>query len=377
MSELTQYADIANINTRKAFGWKGSDKKFVIGEREISIAETSYAPPSSQMMPYAPAMTWEGTTEDWLAELPDNPYVHAGVAVAVAAALMRFIDDKPWVINFYGHPDWASLLNIIASVFGHPERMIVDNFQDALPVFNNFPILVKDLAFENPRLVKELLFVSNKFKSVISFSAISLSVTHKRILNIPLHDFPPVLIAPKNYGVFIETFLKEYLRKHKFNVIPSTESFDQDLLNACKLTPFNCLVIKEAFLLKHSKEGMIMDFINDNLDKVYVVAGARIAKALRLKEPDAPIYIRYEIETKMLYIVRAEFRKYHDIRDLDEPLKVYWDSGALVEIKKKSMYGGGVVSARQYTHVMCIDTTKLIGFNAQEFLYGVGLWARC
>ena len=54
MSELTQYADITNILTRKAFGWRNKDKKFVIGEREISIAETAYAPPSSEMMPYAP-----------------------------------------------------------------------------------------------------------------------------------------------------------------------------------------------------------------------------------------------------------------------------------------------------------------------------------
>ena len=376
MSELTQYADITNIPTRKAFGWRNKDKKFVIGEREISIAETAYAPPSSEMMPYAPAMTWEGTTEGWSAELPDDVNVNTGVALAIGWTLMRFFDNKSFIVNFYGNPDWAPILNIMASIFGHPEQLIVNDLKSAVSVFNNFPIFVRDLAFENPRLLKEFLLSRNDDTRIIGFSPTPVPLAHQRVLNIPLPDEAPVLIAPKNYGVFVKSFLKTFMRTHKFKDFESTGVFEDDLMAVCALTGFNYMKLLPAFRLKHSKEGLLLDFINDNLDKVYVVAGARIAKALRIKEPDGPIHIRYEIETKMMYIHRAEFRNYYKINDLEEPLKVYRETGAYVGIKKKSMYGGSVVSARQYTHAICIDTTNLGGFDVKEFLYGVGVWSQ-
>jgi hypothetical protein len=135
-------------------------------------------------------------------------------------------------------------------------------------------------------------------------------------------------------------------------------------------------IVYSAFELKASKEGLIFDYINDNLENTYVVAGSRVTKALRLKAPNGPINVRYEVDTKRMFLNLAAFKKYHAYEDLEEGLKVYWDMGAIVAMRKKSLYGGKIVSARQYIATIEIDTTKLIGFDLTEFLYGVGVWSQ-
>jgi len=379
MSELTHYSDASNTNTKKAFGWKNKDKSFVVGERDVTVAETAYAAPNSEMMLYASTMTWDGTSEGWLAEIPDNVYVRTALSIALASTIMRFMDEKSYIINFYG--DNANVLvEAMNSVFGDPSRMREIELSTALPVFDNFPIVVDGLAFENPKLLKDRL--GEKNKRIIGASPIPVPLAHPRVLNLPVEGLEQVHIAPKNYGVYIETFLKQFMSKHKFKPFDATGILIIDLMSmveqACvdwEYLPI-AQVMLDANRLKQSKEGLIMDFINENLDKVYVVniPGQRIAVKVRV--PDGPIYIRYEMQNKMLYIHRAIFREYYKKKDLTEALKVYWDTGAITEVKKKAMYGGTLVSARQYYHAFCVDSTKLIGFDLQEFLYGVGVWSQ-
>ena len=381
MSELTKLAEDYNLKTAKAFGWKNVAKKFVIGEREITIAETRYVPINSEMMLYASGMTWAGSTDAWLQEIPNDPYVHTGITLALTSTLMRLIEDRSYIINFYGYPGWSPLLNVIASAFGHPDHMVVKSLDDALPLFDNFPIFVEEIACEDPKKIKRILFTENNNKRIISVSAMPVAIVHKRILNIPLPDHPPVLIAPKNYGTFVEEFLKTAMVKTKFRPIPSGDSLATHLLGPIQLMkgffPWDCnAIICDALKLKASKEGLIFDYINDNLENTYVVAGSRVTKALRLKAPNGPINVRYEVDTKRMFINLAAFRKYHGDEDLEEALKVYWEMGAIVAMRKKSLYGGKVVSARQYIATIEIDTTKLVGFDLTEFLYGVGIWTQ-
>jgi hypothetical protein len=296
---------------------------------------------------------------------------------------MRFMGDRSYIINFYGYPGWSPLLNVIASAFGDPDRMIVKNLEDALPWFDNFPIFVEELACEDPKKTKAMLHSDYKNKRIISVSSMPIPITHYRVLNIPLPDPAPVLIAPKNYGTFVEEFLKAAMVKTIFKPIQNGGLLSTQLLHPIELMKdffpedWDCKeIVYNAFELKASKEGLIFDYINDNLENTYVVAGSRVTKALRLKAPNGPINVRYEVDTKRMFINLAAFRKYHGDEDLEEALKVYWEMGAIVAMRKKSLYGGKIVSARQYIATIEIDTTKLVGFDLTEFLYGVGIWSQ-
>lgn len=379
MSELTHYSDISNIATEKTFGWKNKDKSFVVGERVVTIAETVYAAPSSDMMLYASTMIWEGTSEGWLSEIPNNVHVHTALVIALTSTVMRFVNDKSYLINFYGKNTQA-LTEGMCSLFGDPRRMRDIELSIALPLFDNIPIIVDGLAFENPKLLKDRL--NEKNKRIIGTSPVPVPLIHPRVFNIQVEGLEQVHIAPKNYGIYIETFLKRFMIKHKFRSFNSTGEFITDLMmmaeQSCMDWDYSPIAkfLLGANKIKQSKEGLIMGFINENLDKVYVVNVSDQGVAVKIRVPDGPIYIRYELQNKMLFIHRAIFREYYKKKDLTEALKVYWDTGAITEVRKKVMYGGTLVSARQYYHVLCIDSTKLIGFNLQEFLYGVGVWSQ-
>lgn len=116
-----------------------------------------------------------------------------------------------------------------------------------------------------------------------------------------------------------------------------------------------------GFLQKHFNETLV---INGNKDNRTGLEHAPI------REPRAALTVRYEPDTKMLYVVLKTYRQdcAKDFTNFEESLVNYRKSGALVEIKKKRMTAGTVANTQAAVNALCFDTTKLEFFVDAVFL---------
>lgn len=115
-----------------------------------------------------------------------------------------------------------------------------------------------------------------------------------------------------------------------------------------------------AFLQRHFHEILV---INGNADKRTGIEMGPI------REPRGQLAVRYEPDTKMLYIAVRPFRddcaKYS--MSYDGALSPYQKSGAFQGAKKKRMFAGTVASTSQSVTALCFDASKL-GFFDEDIL---------
>lgn len=111
-----------------------------------------------------------------------------------------------------------------------------------------------------------------------------------------------------------------------------------------------------GFLQKHFNEILV---INGNRDNRTGLEHAPI------REPRGALTIRYEPDTKMLYVVLKTYRQAcaKDFTNFEESLIPYRKSGALAGIKKKRMTAGTVANTQAAVNALCFDTTKLDFFT--------------
>ena len=111
-----------------------------------------------------------------------------------------------------------------------------------------------------------------------------------------------------------------------------------------------------GFLQKHFNEILV---INGNKDNRTGLEHAPI------REPRGALTVRYEPDTKMLYVVLKTYRQdcAKDFVNFEESLYPYRKSKSLVGIKKKRMTAGTVANTQAAVNALCFDTTKLDFFT--------------
>ena len=158
---------------------------------------------------------------------------------------------------------------------------------------------------------------------------VMLSVTGGAIAKqLGLHDIPikPVF----DYGIELIKSTRTHLRENMLDA--------EDYLG--------------GFLQRHFHEILV---INGNRDKRTGLEHGPI------REPRGALSIRYEPDTKMLFIVTKVYRDdcAKSLTNFEESLIPYRKSKALVEIKKKRMTSGTVANTQAPVSALCFDTSKL------------------
>lgn len=116
-----------------------------------------------------------------------------------------------------------------------------------------------------------------------------------------------------------------------------------------------------GFLQRHFNETLV---INGNRDARNGLEHGPI------REPRGALTIRYEPDTKLLYIVVKSYRDdcAKNFTNFEESLIPYRKSGALLGTKKKRMTAGTVANTQAPVTAICFDTTKLDFFNETVLL---------
>jgi hypothetical protein len=116
-----------------------------------------------------------------------------------------------------------------------------------------------------------------------------------------------------------------------------------------------------GFLQRHFNETLV---INGNRD------GRTGLEHGPIREPKGALTIRYEPDTKVIYIVVKSFRDdcVKNQANFEESLIPYRKSGALLGTKKKRMTAGTVANTQAAVNALWFDTTKLEFFNENVLL---------
>jgi hypothetical protein len=116
-----------------------------------------------------------------------------------------------------------------------------------------------------------------------------------------------------------------------------------------------------GFLQRHFNETLV---INGNRD------GRTGLEHGPIREPKGALTIRYEPDTKIIYVVVKSFRDdcARNQANFEESLTSYRKSGALLGTKKKRMTAGTVANTQAAVNALWFDTTKLDFFNENVLL---------
>jgi hypothetical protein len=151
VKELTFSSKVEIMRTQ--FGWADNNKKFILGDKEVSADGTRYSPPSSQTAGLAPAFEPVGTLEDWkkIVNVYDMPGFepHAfGFFTAFGAPLLKFLNLNGALVNMISNESGTgktTVLKAMHSVYSHPEQVML-NWKDTTAtkihrfgILNNLP----------------------------------------------------------------------------------------------------------------------------------------------------------------------------------------------------------------------------------------------
>ena len=139
---------------RMQYGWTDKDRKFIIGDQEITAEGIRYSPPSSATARLSESMQPVGTFEEW--KLVANVYnregfePHAfGFFTAFGSPLLKHLNLKGAVINLINNRSGTgktTIAQLMHSVYGHPdEQMLIwrDTMNmklNRMGVMNHLPI---------------------------------------------------------------------------------------------------------------------------------------------------------------------------------------------------------------------------------------------
>lgn len=121
-------------------------------------------------------------------------------------------------------------------------------------------------------------------------------------------------------------------------------------------------------------EDFLGAFMQRHFHEILVINGTRDGKTglehAPIREPRGPLTIRYEPDTKMLFVAvrpyREECSKYS--MSFDGSLEPYQKAGAYVGMKKKRMFAGTITNTAQNIHALVFDAAKLDFFDEEILL---------
>jgi hypothetical protein len=157
---------------RNQFGWADKDKKFIIGEQEVSADKVSYSPPSVATGSLADYLKPTGDFEAWkrTVKVYDQPGFepHAfGFFTAFGAPLLKHLKLKGAIINLVNNTSGtgkSTILKMCNSVWGHPEELMLQ-WKDTmnamihrLGVMNNLPVTIDEVTKMSGDHFSDLLY---------------------------------------------------------------------------------------------------------------------------------------------------------------------------------------------------------------------------
>jgi len=118
---------------RMQFGWTDKDRKFIVGDQEISAEAIRYSPPSAATSALSEFMQPVGTLDEW--KEVANVYnregfePHAfGFFTAFGSPLLKHINLKGAVINLINNRSGTgktTIAQLMHSVYGHPDEQML------------------------------------------------------------------------------------------------------------------------------------------------------------------------------------------------------------------------------------------------------------
>lgn len=144
---------------RTQFGWTEDNKKFIIGEQEISADKVMYSPPSVATGSLAEWLKPTGNFQEWkdTIKVYDQPGFepHAfGFFTAFGAPLLKHLNLKGAIINLINNTSGtgkSTILKMCNSVWGHPEELMLqwkdtmNSMIHRLGVMNNLPVTIDEI----------------------------------------------------------------------------------------------------------------------------------------------------------------------------------------------------------------------------------------
>lgn len=380
MAYLTSYNDaIESPINHKVFGWINGDKSYIVGDREITLIETRYCPPSDEMIPYVASMQSKGDYAQWYVDLcQGGETVYdaklTAVSLALGAVMMPLMTDDSYLINFVGNKNWQPLLYWINSIFGDNFRLTGTLDKDKVKLFKGFPITCIGIDTFNRKELENLL--KQKHSTIISVSDNPVSFNHPRILNIQLPETEEVITGSLNQGVATDVFVKRAIaygaNKNAFWYVGA--DFWEDVISVA-YTAMELLsehnkpkLLQDVLKIHRAKNSPLINFLDSNRDYTLIhdrVIGYVAKRSTPIKDCKGDVYIRYEPNTKLLFVVKVPFRDYCKKNNVnfEQELLDYTQSGALVDMKSRMMNG-------RYVETLYLDTTKLLGFDETQFING-------
>jgi hypothetical protein len=157
---------------RLQFGWADNDRKFIIGDREISAEGTFHSPPSSATAPMVEKMQKKGSLAKWkevfnLYGRPGLEPVAFATLSAFGSPLFKFTGQMGAMINLV-YPGSGSgkstTLHMINSVYGQCRMFAVDkDTQNAkvqsFGIMNNIPITIDEITNMKPDAFSDLIYL--------------------------------------------------------------------------------------------------------------------------------------------------------------------------------------------------------------------------
>jgi hypothetical protein len=152
IKELTYKTEVEIMRTQ--FGWTDNDKKFILGDKELSADGTRYSPPSSMTSSLSPLMEPVGSLDEWkrivnVYNMPGFEPHAFGFFTAFGAPLLKFLNLNGAIINLISNDSGTgktTVLKAMHSVYGHPEEQMLiwkDTMHTKihrLGIMNNLPL---------------------------------------------------------------------------------------------------------------------------------------------------------------------------------------------------------------------------------------------
>jgi len=144
---------------RSQFGWTEDNKKFILGEQEISADKVAYSPPSASTGSLADWLKPVGDFEAWkkTVKIYDQPGFepHAfAFFTAFGAPLLKHLNHKGAIVNLINNTSGtgkSTILKMCNSVWGHPEELMLqwkdtmNSMIHRLGVMNNLPVTIDEI----------------------------------------------------------------------------------------------------------------------------------------------------------------------------------------------------------------------------------------
>jgi energy-coupling factor transporter ATP-binding protein EcfA2 len=161
---------------RNQFGWTDKDKKFIIGEQEVSAEKVAYSPPSVATGSLADHLKPAGSFEAWqkITKVYDTPGFepHAfGFFTAFGAPLLKHLKLKGAIINLVNNTSGtgkSTILKMCNSVWGHPEELMLqwkdtmNSMIHRLGVMNNLPVTIDEVTKMSGDHFSDLLYAASQ-----------------------------------------------------------------------------------------------------------------------------------------------------------------------------------------------------------------------